>query len=211
MTKDNVNHPAHYTEGRAFEVIEVLEDWCERAPSVVKGALQWQVLKYLGRVWDKTDPLEDLKKSRWYLNRLITELEADQAVYDTLDKSEEPVLDYDEIVEFHLDNVPFDATGNIDLWDDSLGPQEPVDGAGNPVYAGDYKGPLYAPHPQVKETAHVQYVGDAEWDSASYQGPRDEDHFEEDEIIRIFERRGTIIGVKKDGSSCILGSDGTCQ
>ena len=79
MTHDPVNHPSHYTEGRAFEVIEVLEDWCERAPSVIKGSLQWQVLKYLGRVWDKKNPLEDLKKSRWYLDRLITELEADEA------------------------------------------------------------------------------------------------------------------------------------
>lgn len=79
MTHDPVNRPSHYTEGRAFEVIEVLEDWCERAPSVIKGSLQWQVLKYLGRVWDKKNPLEDLQKSRWYLDRLIAELEADEA------------------------------------------------------------------------------------------------------------------------------------
>ena len=95
-----------------------------------------------------------------------------------------------------------------------------MDGSGNPVYAGDYKGPLYAPNPeikrsakdlpQVRETAHLQYVGDAEWDSAGYQGERDLTLFEEDEIIRIFERRGVIIGVKKDGSSCELGGNGKC-
>ena len=194
---DMIN-PDHYKGNRKYETIAVIEDW----------NLNYRLgnaLKYLSRNGRKPgeDAREGLMKAIWYLEREI-QAQTSQPAY--------PAPDYDEVYEFFLENeVPFDSTGNIDLWDDSLGPQEPVDGAGNPVYAGDYKGPLYAPHPQVKETAHLQYVGDAEWDSASYQGPRDEDHFEEDEIIRIFERRGTIIGVKKDGSSCILGSDGTCQ
>jgi hypothetical protein len=32
---DPVNHPHHYTEGRAFEVIDVIEDWAGRAPDAV--------------------------------------------------------------------------------------------------------------------------------------------------------------------------------
>ena len=70
---DPVDHPAHYTSGR-FEAIDVIEDTITEAPSVEAGFLQGQVLKYLPRVWLKDKPLEDLKKARWYLNRLIDSL-----------------------------------------------------------------------------------------------------------------------------------------
>ena len=76
---DDVNHPAHYTSGRRFEVIDVLEDAVASAPDAVLGGLQWQSLKYLNRLWGKGDPLKDAKKARWYLDRLISKLEtADQ-------------------------------------------------------------------------------------------------------------------------------------
>ena len=193
---DMIN-PDHYKGDRKFEPIEVIEDW----------GLNYRLgnaLKYISRNGRKPgeDAREGLKKAIWYLEREI-QAQTAQPAY--------PAPDYDEVYEFFLENeVPFDATGNIDLWDDNLGPVEPLSATGDNVYAGDYKGPLYAPHPQIQETAHLQYVGDAEWDSAGYQGPRDEDYFEDDEIIRIFERRGTIIGVKKDGSSCELGGNGKC-
>jgi len=70
---DPVHCPAHYTSGK-MEVIEVLEDWVQHAPDPVAGALQWQCLKYLSRMWLKKDPLEDAEKCRWYLNRLINTL-----------------------------------------------------------------------------------------------------------------------------------------
>lgn len=72
---DLVNSPAHYTEGRRFEAIDVIEDAVNRAPDSVLGALQWQVLKYILRLWDKDDPHIDACKARWYLNRLIDKLE----------------------------------------------------------------------------------------------------------------------------------------
>lgn len=75
MTHDPVNNPAHYTQGRRFDVIEVLEDWVVRAPGPVEGGLQWNVCKYLGRLWDKQNALQDARKSRWYLDRLIALLE----------------------------------------------------------------------------------------------------------------------------------------
>lgn len=40
---------------------------------------------------------------------------------------------------------------------------------------------------------------------------KDLDQFHEDEIVSITERRGLIIGFRKDGSSCLLNSNGTCQ
>ena len=75
---DPVNHPPHYTAG-AVEVIDLLEQAVSSAPDPVSGALQWQCLKYLNRLWLKGCPLEDARKARWYLDRLIAKLEASSA------------------------------------------------------------------------------------------------------------------------------------
>lgn len=72
---DPVNHPPHYTAGR-FEAIDVIEDAVRRAPDPVLGGCQWQALKYLLRLWGKGNPLQDARKARWYLDRLIAHLEA---------------------------------------------------------------------------------------------------------------------------------------
>ena len=77
---DPVNNPSHYNYGK-FEVIDILEQAVSRAPDPVKGSLQYQVLKYMLRIWDKENPLQDAQKSRWYLNRLIDNMEVD-AKYD---------------------------------------------------------------------------------------------------------------------------------
>ena len=47
---DPVNHPSHYTAGKV-EVIDVIEGWVEFAPDPVVGGLQWQVIKYISRMW----------------------------------------------------------------------------------------------------------------------------------------------------------------
>ena len=73
---DPVNNPSHYNYGK-FEVIDILEQAVSRAPDPVKGSLQYQVLKYMLRIWDKENPLQDAQKSRWYLNRLIENMEVD--------------------------------------------------------------------------------------------------------------------------------------
>jgi hypothetical protein len=72
---DMVAHPSHYAEDRKFEVIDVIEDSVQFAPDAIVGGLQWQVLKYVHRCWGKSSALQDLKKARWYLDRLITKLE----------------------------------------------------------------------------------------------------------------------------------------
>lgn len=66
---DPVNHPSHYTYGK-YEVIEVLMDWFKDDP------LAWQVGKYLARYKRKGNPLQDLKKARFYLEALIKEEES---------------------------------------------------------------------------------------------------------------------------------------
>jgi hypothetical protein len=71
---DMVNNPQHYTKGK-YEAIDVIEDAVQHAPNAVQGTLQWQTLKYLLRMWNKNNALEDAKKARWYLDRLINKLE----------------------------------------------------------------------------------------------------------------------------------------
>ena len=71
-----VNSPAHYTRGRV-EAIDTIEDAIQDAPTVTEGMLQGQVLKYILRLWLKEKPLQDARKARWYLDRLIKKLEDD--------------------------------------------------------------------------------------------------------------------------------------
>ena len=68
---DVVNHPAHYTHGK-YEAIDVIED--SLCPEFVEGFLAGNVLKYMLRYRYK-DGLTDLRKARWYLDRLIDRLE----------------------------------------------------------------------------------------------------------------------------------------
>ena len=84
MQSDLVNSPAHYTEGRRFEVIDVLEDWASRATDPVEASLLFSACKYLGRLYDKGDsPLLNAKKAQWYLNRLIDKLDAKDVPFDS--------------------------------------------------------------------------------------------------------------------------------
>lgn len=73
-SSNRVDSPSHYTRG-SQEAIDIIEEAIQDAPTPGKGLLQGQVLKYMLRVWLKDNPLEDLKKARWYLNRLIEKME----------------------------------------------------------------------------------------------------------------------------------------
>ena len=77
-SNDLVNSPAHYTQGR-FEAINVIEDVIRDAPDPITGMLLGNTLKYLLRVWHKDNPIQDLSKSQWYLSRLISHLESEEA------------------------------------------------------------------------------------------------------------------------------------
>jgi hypothetical protein len=61
--KDVVNHPAHYTAG-GIEVIDFIE-------AKQLGYHLGNVIKYISRVDQKDDPIENLEKARWYLDREI--------------------------------------------------------------------------------------------------------------------------------------------
>ena len=68
-----VNSPAHYTRGTQ-EAIDIIEEAAQDAPDVKSGILQAQALKYLLRLWLKSDALQDAEKAKWYLTRLIKHL-----------------------------------------------------------------------------------------------------------------------------------------
>ncbi len=73
-TKNNdaVNHPSHYTQG-GIECIDAMK--ASMSDEAFKGLLKGNVIKYIWRYEKKVNPLEDLKKAKWYLERLIKELE----------------------------------------------------------------------------------------------------------------------------------------
>jgi hypothetical protein len=70
---DAVEHPAHYGgRDNQYEVIKVAEAW-----DFDKDAYLFNVLKYIARP-GKGNYLEDLRKARFYLDRKIARLEAEQ-------------------------------------------------------------------------------------------------------------------------------------
>ena len=72
MVDDTVNSPLHYLKGKK-ETIDVIKDCM--TDDEYHGYLKGNVLKYVSRYKFKGEPLEDLKKAQWYLNRLVKEVE----------------------------------------------------------------------------------------------------------------------------------------
>lgn len=68
---DPVEQPDHYNKG-AIEAIEAIK--ASMPESEFKGYLKGNALKYLWRYDYKGKPVEDLRKCRWYIERLIQEV-----------------------------------------------------------------------------------------------------------------------------------------
>lgn len=77
--EDVVNHPSHYTFGK-IEVIDMIDSagWL---PEFCAG----NAIKYIMRHQHKGKKIEDLKKARWYLDKLIE-------AYEKEDKQSPPVI-----------------------------------------------------------------------------------------------------------------------
>ncbi len=69
--EERINHPHHYSNGRKIEPIAAIDDWG-------LGFCLGNVVKYISRAGRKNgvDPVEDLKKARWYLDHEIERLSA---------------------------------------------------------------------------------------------------------------------------------------
>lgn len=68
---DMVNHPPHYQTEAGLEAIHVIGAFFRYNYNL------GQVFKYIARCGKKNDPIEDLKKARWYLDKDIEWREAD--------------------------------------------------------------------------------------------------------------------------------------
>ena len=66
--EDNVNNPNHYTVG-GIEPLDYLE--AKLTESQFEGYLMGNVLKYLSRAEYKGKKVEDIKKAKFYLDRLV--------------------------------------------------------------------------------------------------------------------------------------------
>jgi hypothetical protein len=68
---DEVNNPKHYTSGK-IEALEIIED----ATKDLNGLEAFSIgsaLKYLIRFDKKNDPIQDLQKAVFYIERVIFE------------------------------------------------------------------------------------------------------------------------------------------
>ena len=202
MNHDSINNPSHYAEGRQFEPIDVIEDW----------ELNFRLantVKYISRAGRKQDILEDLRKARWYLDREIQHLEAgkignyvpdEEGIYDD-------VLTYygqtvDEQEAWPLDKqVPFDASYESVSTEGSTF-LEASTADWEDFWSQDHADVLWDPS-----------VGPVELSEGEVQGilaKKALDQFADAEIVATVEKRGFILGIKKDGSTCELGGNGRC-
>ena len=71
VVKDNVNHPSHYTQG-AIECIDAIKEATKELLGI-EAVCTANIIKYVWR-WKFKNGVEDLRKARWYLDRLIDEV-----------------------------------------------------------------------------------------------------------------------------------------
>lgn len=79
MSEDMVNSPKHYSPGE-HEVYKCLASW-----GLEDEAFAWNAAKYLARYKKKGDPVENLEKAIWYINKLIDKIKAKQALEKNLE------------------------------------------------------------------------------------------------------------------------------
>jgi hypothetical protein len=71
MADDFVNHPPHYKQGD----IECIDAIKAALGDGYKYYLQGSIIKYIWRFEHKQNPVQDLQKSSWYLDKLIAEIQ----------------------------------------------------------------------------------------------------------------------------------------
>lgn len=71
--KEAVNHPLHYGGDTPFECIKVLAHWLSKEE--YRGFCRGNFIKYVCRLGKKDDSVQELKKARFYLDKLIESYE----------------------------------------------------------------------------------------------------------------------------------------
>ena len=72
---DTVNHPSHYNNG-AIECIDAIAS-ATVGLTGIEAVCTGNIIKYTWR-WKNKAKIEDLRKARWYLDRLITHLSKEE-------------------------------------------------------------------------------------------------------------------------------------
>ena len=71
MKNDEVNNPKHYTSGN-IEALDIIEDATKDLDGLEAFSIG-SALKYLIRFDKKNDPIQDLQKAVFYIERVIFE------------------------------------------------------------------------------------------------------------------------------------------
>ena len=91
---DLVNHPPHYTNADSgIECIEAIES--SMSMEEFKGFLKGNVQKYIWR-YSQKNGAEDLKKAKWYLERLIAIVELEDAMKNAVEEKRSISYDPDD-------------------------------------------------------------------------------------------------------------------
>ncbi|MFA6664744.1 MAG: DUF3310 domain-containing protein [Lachnospiraceae bacterium] len=79
IDSDMINHPPHYQLRPGYEVYDLRQDLARKAQAAGVPHDQFsdwdRAIEYILRCWEKNGA-EDLKKARWYLDKLIEKLES---------------------------------------------------------------------------------------------------------------------------------------
>jgi hypothetical protein len=75
---DMVNSPAHYADS-SIETIDYIVDVLGEFEAI--SYCHGNIIKYTGsRLWKKGNPIEDAKKARWYMDKMIELMEKTKGV-----------------------------------------------------------------------------------------------------------------------------------
>lgn len=72
MTREHVNHPAHYQTESGLEAIDVMAAFTADLMGI-EAVDTSNVIKYICR-WKHKNGLQDLEKAKWYLEHLINHI-----------------------------------------------------------------------------------------------------------------------------------------
>ena len=192
---DMIN-PSHYRGDRKYEPIAVIEDW----------GLNYRLgnaVKYISRNGRKPgeDPREGLRKAIWYIEREIAALDSPSQYAPPAD------VQYEDVLEYYGQSIDLD-----EAWPQAAQPV-PFEAAGEDIISFDITNDFWAEgDDELYATGWDPSLGPVEISQEEIDGILSRkalDQFDDDEIVSTVERRGMVIGFKKDGSSCVL-KDGRC-
>jgi len=135
--RDSINSPQHYRFA-GFEAIDIIEAVSRTIAEPKWAFLNSNVLKYVMR-WPRKGGLRDLKKARWYLDRLIADMEA-------LPVPPSPDYDPDDVAFRHGDLAKVCGIGDVPVTSHNA-PVQPLSAQvmAHDEGAADYGNPI-TPH-----------------------------------------------------------------